>query len=161
MDIKNKMILMSQVLSELEDAEAAKTAASNNYNQANVARNTHRLPAQVQEVTLVDNPDGRLNTICSTCTHICHPDCGLEEITMAGDNAFMACTAFDGTQCKNCPEHCSFTTHFHGKKKIVKTARTVESVIDDLLKKFMDAENSEGTDMKQKSYVLIYQMIPR
>ena len=150
MNIKNKMVLMSQVLSEVEDAEAAKTAASNNKNQAKKAKNAH-IPAQMQEYTLVDDAQGRHSTICSTCTHICHQDCGLSEITTAGDNAFKGCAAFNGAEnCRYCPRKCSFTAHFHGKKRIVKTSTTVDTVINDLLKKFKDAENSEGMYIKKK-----------
>ena len=57
-----------------------------------------------KEVTVTELVDASYHsTICRNCNVVCHNQCGLQEISAAGDNAFLRCSAFDGSNgCKKC-----------------------------------------------------------
>ncbi|KAM9983076.1 hypothetical protein ACTFIZ_005683 [Dictyostelium cf. discoideum] len=77
------------------------------------------------------------STICSTCDHVCHDNCGLQELSTKGDNAFINCTAMSGSNnCRFCPAKCSYNVHYHGRKTMVKVNKTVEE-LKDLKEKFL------------------------
>lgn len=77
------------------------------------------------------------STLCSVCNHVCHQQCGLDEITTKGDNAFVNCAAFGSqSNCQQCPKKCSYTEHYHARKLIVKTKVTVEKELKDIKAKF-------------------------
>ncbi|KAG1674929.1 hypothetical protein FOA52_014722 [Chlamydomonas sp. UWO 241] len=71
------------------------------------------------------------STICKTCNVVCHNMCGLTEISVAGDNAFLGCCAFSGaSKCQECK--CSHTSHYHGKKTMVEKVDTIATVLADV-----------------------------
>ncbi|KAM9953507.1 hypothetical protein ACTFIR_008579 [Dictyostelium discoideum] len=78
------------------------------------------------------------STLCSTCDHVCHDNCGLQELSTKGDNAFINCAAMSGTNnCINCPSKCLYNVHYHGRKTMVKVNKTVEQELTDMKEKFL------------------------
>ncbi|KAM9989967.1 hypothetical protein ACTFIY_006005 [Dictyostelium cf. discoideum] len=78
------------------------------------------------------------STLCSTCDHVCHDHCGLQELTTKGDNAFINCIAMSGSNnCRVCPSKCHFNVHYHGRKTMVKVNKTVEQELADMKDKFL------------------------
>ncbi len=95
------------------------------------------------------------STLCSTCTHVCHNNCGLQEISTKGDNAFKGCAAMGGGDtCHYCPKRCSYTTHYHGRKTVVEVTQTLEEVLDDIKKKYDQAQ--QGTNQASQKIKSIH-----
>jgi hypothetical protein len=88
-----------------------------------------------REKKLVDNPS-YYSTICGRCVHVCHQQCGLEEIQERGSHKFTSCAAFGGDNCRICPSTCSYTEHFHDRKLVVEEYKTVDEIIDDIKNKY-------------------------
>jgi len=90
------------------------------------------------------------NTICSTCSSVCHRHCGLEEITTAGSNQFKRCAAFSGKDnCSCCQEKCSYTVHYHARKNIELVETTLEKVIDEMKAQYDNAITSTENAMRE------------
>lgn len=82
------------------------------------------------------------STICQACTHMCHKGCGLSEIAEKGSNAFKNCAAFcNDDYCRECPDHCKYTEHYHRKVDILQYDVTVEEELEDMKQKFLRAQN--------------------
>lgn len=128
-DVKLQIMSLQQALDQMETAQSSfKTAKS-------TAESSKGFKTQenIEEKVLVDDPSSHHSTICSNCSHICHQNCGLAEIATAGDNAFLGCAAFRGSDsCRYCPEKCSFSHHYHGKKKLITRTTTVEKILEDM-----------------------------
>jgi hypothetical protein len=76
-----------------------------------------------------------LSTICSTCTKVCHDNCGLEKINEAGSNQFKNCYAFCGNDnCRECSH--SFVVHYHANKTVKAITKTLEDVLQDIKDKY-------------------------
>ena len=75
------------------------------------------------------------NTLCSTCTTVCHQQCGLEEVKVAGDMRFLCCAAFSGAQhCTVCggETRCTHAVHYHACKLPRVVEETLEEVLQDV-----------------------------
>jgi hypothetical protein len=76
-----------------------------------------------------------LSTICSTCTKVCHDNCGLEKINEAGSNQFKNCCAFGGADnCRGCSH--GFVVHYHANKTVNAITKTLEDVLQDIKDKY-------------------------
>jgi GTP-binding protein EngB required for normal cell division len=133
-EIKTNVVNMQKALDHMETAESQLAAArAAGKSTANFTRTK-----TVKQKKLVDCPNGRHSTICSKCTNMCHESCGLDEITTKGSNAFTGCSAFCGSNnCRHC--QCSYTEHYHGRKKVVEETSTMEEVIEDIKRKHEQA----------------------
>ncbi|EGG19047.1 hypothetical protein DFA_02290 [Cavenderia fasciculata] len=90
------------------------------------------------------------NTICSNCDYVCHSHCGLQEISTKGDNAFKKCTAMAGYDyCTVCPGKCSYTVHYHAKKKIKEVTETLEEEIAGMKVKYQQATQGVASAQTQ------------
>jgi len=97
---------------------------------------------------LVDAPTH--STICSECTHMCHESCGLNEISQKGDNAFKNCLAFgQADMCRSCPMSCSFTLHYHARKRVVEKKEKMEEVLQDIKSKYDAAVSGVKTSQNE------------
>jgi hypothetical protein len=112
--IKNNVSNLQKALDELEQAEIDIQKAK----QRGEETKNYTATKMVTTKTLVD--DNILRTLCSSCEQACHDPCGLSEISEAGSNAFKNCSAFCGRDnCRVCPKSCSYSTHYHARKKVV------------------------------------------
>jgi hypothetical protein len=93
------------------------------------------------DITTEDIVDASYHsTICSSCNHWCHENCGLAEISQKGSNMFTGCAAFGGQdKCLVCPSRCSYTAHYHARKMKVITTKKVSKVLEDIKQKFDQA----------------------
>jgi hypothetical protein len=76
-----------------------------------------------------------LNTLCSVCNTICHENCGLEQIQVAGDMRFMQCAAFNGnSHCQVCggETRCNHNNHYHARKKPIVKEETLQEVLQEI-----------------------------
>ncbi len=90
------------------------------------------------------------STICGTCAHICHYQCGLSKISQKGSNQFKECNAFGGaSNCRICPRSCSYTDHFHDCKGFVEEHTTLEEVIEDIKAKYDHAVDAYAKAQSQ------------
>jgi hypothetical protein len=92
---------------------------------------------KIDTVEMEDTPYH--NTVCSTCNCVCHEQCGLEEIQIAGDCRFLQCVAFSGQQhCNACggESRCGHSSHYHARKKPVKKSKTVDDVLEDVKRNY-------------------------
>ncbi|KAH3758123.1 hypothetical protein Pelo_10064 [Pelomyxa schiedti] len=97
----------------------------------------------VTKTELVDS--NHHSTLCRVCSHACHENCGLSEITTEGDNAFRNCAAMTGDNCHVCPSKCSYKRHYHAKK----TMRTVQVTLQEVLQDMKDKYNASQTGAKR------------
>eukprot|EP01132_Coremiostelium_polycephalum_P007845 gene7845-9659_t len=82
-----------------------------------------------EEITIVDAPYH--STICRMCDYVCHDNCPLDEIRDIGNSKFKDCPALGPfNTCTQCPRKCSYLYHYHARKKMIKTQKTFEVVID-------------------------------
>eukprot|EP01116_Phalansterium_solitarium_P020017 TRINITY_DN5781_c0_g1_i1.p2 TRINITY_DN5781_c0_g1~~TRINITY_DN5781_c0_g1_i1.p2 ORF type:complete len:584 (-),score=179.49 TRINITY_DN5781_c0_g1_i1:1805-3556(-) len=93
------------------------------------------------------------STLCSDCTHVCHDNCGLDEINEKGSNAFKKCAAMslnNNDNCGQCPGRCSYSSHYHARKLVMVTMMTLEDTIVEIKAKF-DAAQSGQQETEQKA----------
>ena len=145
-NIKHNIVRLQSTLENLENAardkaNAEKAAAKNSNYKKTISHSVKEL---------VDDPSGRHSTICSRCTHLCHQYCGLEEISNKGDNAFMGCYAFNrASNCRICEGRCSYTEHYHGRKTLIESEKTVEEEIADIKAQYEAATKALGLSSKK------------
>lgn len=126
-------------LQQLYDSlEAYKAAASSHTKSAQsfaqyTATKTIKVPVE---------STGQLTTTCSRCSHSCHVNCGLSEVTTTGTNHFSGCAAMSGDNCTACPGKCHHTQHYHSKKSIRYEEKTITEVLQDVKSKY-DASISQ------------------
>ena len=150
-DIKNRLVHMQQVLEALDQAKKQQDVANATMN----ANQNFKVSKQVTQEVFEDDPSVRHSTICSTCNHFCHQNCGLDEITQHGSNAFQGCAAFNrNPHCLVCPEHCSFETHYHGRKVKKTVLQTVDEIIQEMHDKYLQAQ---GQANNGKAVILSYE----
>jgi predicted RNase H-like HicB family nuclease len=131
-DMKLQMVGLQNAQDELDNIERLmKQAAGDKSQFAKFTKTNH-----ITEKKMVDVPYH--STMCGECNHVCHHQCGLDEIAEKGSNQFTSCAAFGGSgnNCRYCPGKCSYTLHFHDRKNIVEETKTVEEVLDDIKQKF-------------------------
>jgi hypothetical protein len=129
-EMKNLLELMTQI-KRCEDL-----MADEKHNQH--AFSKFMTTTDITTEDIVDASDH--STICSSCNHWCHEPCGLNEISQKGSNMFLSCSAFGGQDnCRQCLSHCSYTVHYHARKKKVTTTKKVSKVLEDIKKKFDQA----------------------
>ncbi|KYQ93282.1 hypothetical protein DLAC_05944 [Tieghemostelium lacteum] len=93
------------------------------------------------------------STICSTCNFVCHDHCGLQEISTKGDNSFRTCAAMNGeNNCKEC-SGCSYTVHYHDKKKMETYETTIMEELEDLKNKYLSSVKDSDEAEKNISSV--------
>jgi len=103
---------------------------------------------KVKKTVLVDHPQH--STICSSCTHVCHQNCGLNEIKTMGSHEFKGCYAFSGANnCCQCPEKCSYTVHYHARKTISTETVTMNEILQDIKAKYDEAIHRKGDTKTQ------------
>ena len=128
-----------QVLVSLDQAEAAMKQNSSDANAfSNFIKRTQQTVTE-----LVDAPYH--STICSSCNTVCHDHCGLSEISNHGDNAFRSCAAFSGDNCHAGSCRCSYTRHYHGRKTMRTTTKTLETVLSDIKAKYDQAVSGKAS----------------
>ena len=114
------------VLASLDQAEALMKQNSSDANAfSNFVQRTQQTVTELVDASYH-------STICSSCNKVCHDHCGLSEISNAGDNAFRNCAAFSGDNCHAGSCRCSYTTHYHGRKTMRTTVKTLETVLADI-----------------------------
>eukprot|EP01133_Synstelium_polycarpum_P021003 gene21003-25219_t len=134
-------------IQSLQDNIAGAQATLGKYaNDANQFKN-YTTKTVVQSKVMIEVPYH--NTICSSCDHVCHQHCGLQEISSKGDNAFQGCAAFCGPNCSICPSRCSYTTHYHGRKEFRVTNETLETEMADMKAKYQQATNGVASTQTQ------------
>lgn len=126
LNIKN----LQNVQLQLDEAEEQSKLASAGASQFSNFT-SRRSVTQTQQV---DTPFH--NTICSDCSHVCHRNCGLSEITSKGSNQFLNCAAFSGSCCSVCPGKCSYSSHYHARKIITTTTTYVDDILNDVKQKY-------------------------
>ena len=140
-DIKqklNKSKLDIMELLKIQEQVDTADAMSKQYGLSATQFSNYTQTHQVEHVEQVPAPYH--STLCSSCNHVCHNQCGLNEITSKGDNAFKNCMAFSSKDnCTYCPSKCSYTVHFHGHFTYQKTSKSVEKVLEDIKAKHDDA----------------------
>ena len=125
------MMRLQHVLEQLNRAE--ESMKRHNSNAEQFQNYTQRKVIVSKE--LVDAPYH--STICSQCTSMCHKQCGLNEISQKGDNAFKNCAAFGGNDnCHVCKDRCSYTTHYHARKIVTETEENMDEILQDLKSKY-------------------------
>eukprot|EP01132_Coremiostelium_polycephalum_P008479 gene8479-10420_t len=89
-----------------------------------------------EEISLVDA--GYHSTICKKCDYVCHDHCSLDELNGVGNSRFKGCCAIDGPDdtCIECPKKCSYSVHYHAKKTMIKTLKTLENVLHEIKDKY-------------------------
>jgi len=128
-----------QVLASLDQAELMMKQNSSDVNAfSNYIRRTQQTVTE-----LVDAPYH--STICSSCNTVCHDHCGLDEISNRGDNAFKNCYAFNGDNCRIGSCRCSYTTHYHGRKTMRTSTKTLETVLSDIKAKYDQAVSGKSS----------------
>jgi GTP-binding protein EngB required for normal cell division len=128
-----------QVLASLDQAEAAMKQNSSDVNAfSNYIKRTQQTVTELVDASYH-------STICSTCNVVCHNRCGLSEISAHGDNAFRNCAAFSGDNCHAGSCRCSFTTHYHGRKTMSTTVKTLETVLTDIKAKYDQAVSGQSS----------------
>eukprot|EP01032_Pedospumella_encystans_P007913 gene7913-9432_t len=157
-EIRTKMATLQQTMTEIEKAEEdlkrAKDVQASNAN--------FQVSRSVTKRVFVPDPSGRHHTTCSTCTHICHESCGLNEISNRGDNAFTGCYAFSGSTCRICPNRCSYTSHYHGRDLVKDQTSTVDEIVKELQDKYNDATKLAGEEeVKVKTSLDMKNLISR
>lgn len=130
-NMKLQMVGLQNAQDELDNIEKMMKQAEGDKTQfAQFTKTNH-----ITEKKMVDVPYH--STICGECNHVCHQQCGLDEIAEKGSHKFTRCAAFNGNDsCRSCPGKCSYKLHFHDKKNIVEETKTVEEVLDDIKQKY-------------------------
>lgn len=84
------------------------------------------------------------NTLCSACHFVCHQNCQLDEITMAGDQLFTQCSAMSafGNRCSRCPKQCSYGRHYHGFYKIEEIEGTRDKILHHIKARYDQATSN-------------------
>jgi len=122
--IQTNIVKMENVLEMIETAEQQAEAAGNDA----LATSNFVSQKQVTHQQVVD--DRKMNTLCQSCTYVCHDACGLEGLP-AGDRGFTQCFAFRGdTHCRICPSRCSLKNHYHANKKVETVTQTVDEILE-------------------------------
>jgi GTP-binding protein EngB required for normal cell division len=115
-----------QVLASLDKAELLLQQNSSDVNAfSNYIKRTQQTVTELVDASYH-------STICSSCNAVCHNNCGLDEIANRGDNAFRNCAAFSGDNCHAGSCRCSYTTHYHGRKTMRTSTKTLETVLADI-----------------------------
>jgi GTP-binding protein EngB required for normal cell division len=129
-----------QVLASLDQAELLMKQNSADVNAfSNYIRRTQQTVTELVDASYH-------STICSTCNAVCHDGCGLSEISNRGDNAFKGCVAFSGREnCSVGTCRCSYTTHYHGRKTMRTTVKTLETVLTDMKAKYDQAVSGKSS----------------
>ncbi len=118
------------VLASLDQAEALMKQNSSDVNAfSNFVQRTQQTVTELVDASYH-------STICSSCNKVCHDHCGLSEISNHGDNAFRNCAAFSGDNCHAGSCKCPYTTHYHGRKTMRTTVKTLETVLADIKAKY-------------------------
>lgn len=99
-----------------------------------VTYNNYTTARVVDKVEIVDAPYH--STLCQNCNHVCHDNCGLDETTIAGAQIFQSCWAITNGSCTECKHKCSYTAHYHAKKKVEITQETLQDVLADIKAKY-------------------------
>ncbi|CAF0934957.1 unnamed protein product [Adineta steineri] len=97
---------------------------------------------------LVDAPYH--STLCESCNFVCHDHCGLNETVTKGDQIFIGCWAMGGmNKCRQCPQKCSYTEHYHAKKTMKMASGTTVEIIQDIKAQY-DSATSNINNAKTK-----------
>lgn len=111
----------------------------------------------IKTTRIVNNPTiNKKNTICDNCNKTCHEDCKLGEIIGKNSAAITHCYAFqctagngDQNTCKIC--NCSYMYHYHSNNTIVEDTETLEEVIEEMKKQYLEALASTQEEAKKLS----------
>jgi GTP-binding protein EngB required for normal cell division len=115
-------------LENMKPAEKAKAEAEKNKRDADKLESFKTIDVKVQVPI-----SGRHNTVCLTCSTVCHEGC---ELDPAGTEAFAHltnCACVDGEICRICK--CSYTHHRHRMVKWEWTKKTVTHDTNEQIKK--------------------------
>lgn len=116
--------------------EAAKQHGSNMISFQNFIQKTEK--SDLKQV-----PTTYYNTICSTCSSVCHERCSLQEEVKTGTNHFVSCAAITNGYCTKCVGKCSHDVHYHGRFKFSEEVVTVEETLYDIKAKYEMAEKGK------------------
>lgn len=126
-----KMIDLQRLHDELEAARSA--LGQYVADEKTFAKYTEE--KQVTAHTLVDVDYH--STLCFACNSVCHERCSLDMTTLMGNQTFIYCACMHGGRCTQCG--CSYTSHYHAKKKVEMVTSTIKNVLHDIKHKYDSA----------------------
>jgi ElaB/YqjD/DUF883 family membrane-anchored ribosome-binding protein len=148
-DIRNKIksllhaarLEVNQIQKMQDEISAFETALSQADDDL-VNYNDYATERVVDKVEIVDAPYH--STLCQNCNHVCHDNCGLDETIIAGAQIFQRCWAITDGFCTQCKHKCSYTAHYHAKKKVEITKETLQDVLADIKAKYDQAATNKN-----------------
>lgn len=101
------------------------------------ANENFTVPKTIQVTRMVETDYH--STICSSCNTICHEGCGLEFCGEPG-SYFENCSCMGSSgRCQVCEGKCPPSKHYHDNKGIKMVTETVDEVIEDIQKAYLDS----------------------
>lgn len=141
-DSRNKLTTLQQICDEFEKVQNSLKSSDNDIEK----NKNYTVKKKVPKTEMVSVP--YYSTICSNCNYVCHEKCGLNETRNTNDPVFMGCACMNSDgHCKECPEKCSYTSHYHDNKAFKTVMVDVDEEIEDIKKKYLAAMNQKQQDV--------------
>lgn len=138
-----EMIQIQKIQNELSQLDSA-------YKQADRDVATYQDHTRFHTIEKIEVVDATYHsTLCTTCNQVCHNNCRLNETRIIGAQILSQCLVMNNGRCQQCRNHCSYANHYHAKKTIQITYETLEDIINELKKKYDEANEKRNSYQKQ------------